>query len=148
MDAPVQGSASQLSSLLDEKLRRVCLLEEEQIQAKGEETHNGNKVRSPSPSEVGVNDETADEGCKQRARENSHREQGDRYSSRPVVEHVRERGGDDGERAGAEETGEESADQNRLKVLGRGSREREDGETKHANDQWQSPPLQLRQRGP
>ena len=148
VDTPVQGAAAQLGSLLDKDDGRIRLVHEQQIETEREPTHKGGNVHGPAPAKVRLDDKTTDEGSQERAGENGHGEERDSDTSSPVVEHVGEDGTDDGERGGAHKTGEETTDEECLQVLGYGTRDAEDGEAEHGDDERQTTSFQLGQGRP
>lgn len=135
MDTPVEGTAAQLGGFFNEDGWWVGLLHEDEVKAEGKEAHEGDDVLGPAPAEGMVrHDEATDEGRHEWTSEDSHGEQGDGDTSRSVVEHVGEDGGDDSKRTGPEETTKETADHDGLEILGGGSSDAEDGETEHGNN--------------
>jgi len=135
VDAPVLGATTEFRGLFDQDDGRVRLLEEDEVEDQGGTTHNGGQVLCPAPAEVALNDEASDKGGEKRTSEDGHAEEGDGDTTGLVVKHVGEDGGDDGERAGTEETREEAADENGLNVLAGSTAGGEDGETKHGQNQ-------------
>ncbi len=89
MNAPVLGSAPKLRGFLYQYDGRVCLLEEDQVKAKGYESHQSDEVFCPSPAHVGIHDdEAANKRSEEWASENCHRENGNRKTTSTVVEHL------------------------------------------------------------
>ena len=148
MDAPVEGAAAELGGLLDQNLGRVGLVHEEEIQAESEEGHEGDNVLSPAPAKVRGRNEATNKGSHHGTSEDSHGEQGDGNTSRPVIEHVRENSSDDSQRASAEEATKEASDEDGLEVLGGSGGDTEDRHTEHADNQRKLTALQLGQRRP
>lgn len=112
----------------------VSFLEEDKVNDKTDETHNGHKILGPPPSEVAFRYETANERSEKWPRKDGHRKHGDSKTPRPVIKHVREDSCDDGERAGAEETAKESTYQDSLEILCRRDCHLEDRESEHGED--------------
>ena len=61
VDTPVARAAAKLLGLLDEDDWWIGLLEEENVEAECEESHDGDDVLGPPPSQVGLRNETANE---------------------------------------------------------------------------------------
>jgi hypothetical protein len=135
VDPPVLRATTQLACFADEHNRRIRLLHEEEQQYEGDKAHEAADVLRPPPAQVALCDEAANEGRKQRAHEDGRGEDGDGEPPQPVVEHVCEDGGDDGERGGAEDAGEEAADEYGLKVFRHGNGDAEDCETEGGDDE-------------
>jgi hypothetical protein len=132
---PVLGATTQFAGLGDEHNRRIRLLHEEEEQYEGYKAHEAADVLGPPPAQVALRDEAADEGRKQRAHEDGGREDGDGEPPQFVVEHVGEDGGDDGERGGAEDAGEEATYEDGLEVFCYGDGDAEDGEAEGGDDE-------------
>lgn len=148
VDAPVLSAASQIGSLADEDDGRIRLLEEQEVENKGSESHDGGEVLGPAPAEVGCHYEATNKGGQQRTGKDGHGEEGNGNASRFIVKHVGEDCGDDGKRAGTKEAGEEAAYENGLNVLAGGAGNGEEREAKHGNDERQTTALELRKRRP
>jgi hypothetical protein len=134
MDTPVLRSSPQLGSFVDKHHRWVRLLHEGEQQSKCRKAHEATDVHSPPPTKIAVRDEAADERSEERTHEDCGREDGDRQTAEFVVEHICEDGGDDGERTGAEETGEKAADEDSLEIFGDSDSDGEDGEAERGDD--------------
>jgi hypothetical protein len=134
MNPPVLGASPELGRFVDEDHRRVCLLHEEEQQTKGGKAHKRADVFRPAPPKIARCDEASYERGQERAHEDGRGEDCNRETTKLVVEHVGEDGGNDGKRAGAEETGKEAADENGLEVFAYGHCDAEDGKTEGGND--------------
>jgi hypothetical protein len=134
VDAPVLRSPPELGRFVDEDDGRIRLFHEEEQQHEGREAHETADIFGPAPAQIALNDEAADKGRKQGSHEDGGGEDGDGESSHLVVEHVCEDGGDDGERRGAEEAGEETTYEDGLEVFGDCYGDAEDGEAERCDD--------------
>ena len=136
MDSPVLRSAAKLRGFLDEHDGWVGLFKEQQIQTEGHETHDCGDVFRPAPTHVGVDhDEAAEERSEKGAGEYRHGEDCNGKTTGAVVKHVREHGTDDGEGTGAEETSEEAAEEDGLKVFACCGADLENREAEHGDEE-------------
>lgn len=148
VDTPVASATAEFPGLLDEDDWWVGLLEEKNVEAESKESHDGDNVLGPSPSQVGFRDETANEWRQEWSGEYSHGEDCNGGTTSAVVEHIREHGRDDGQRASSCETREETTDHDGLDVCRRSDSNLEDGEHQHGDNQGQFTAFQLGKRCP
>lgn len=148
VNAPVLGASSQLGGLFDQNDRRIRLLQEEEVENEGDPAHNRGDVHGPPPSQIAGHDEASHKRRQKRTGKDGHGEYRNSRATGSIVEHVREDGGYDSQRASSHETGKEATDQESLQIFGDRTGNGEDGEAKHGYDDGQPSALQLGQRRP